>query len=95
MKASGTEAIAPLPRRSKLRYLAASLFYDALGSIRRRLSQHEHFTNRRREYALYDIGEWTYGAPAVEGYRGSESLKIGKFCSISGNVRIFVGEEHR
>jgi acetyltransferase-like isoleucine patch superfamily enzyme len=82
-------------RRSKLRYVVASLFYDALASIRRRVSEHEHFTNRKREYAQYYVGEWTYGSPAVEGYRGNESLKIGKFCSISTDVTLFVGGEHR
>jgi acetyltransferase-like isoleucine patch superfamily enzyme len=41
------------------------------------------------------IGEHTYGKPRVI-YRGEKtSLTIGKYCSISTHVVIFLGSEHR
>jgi acetyltransferase-like isoleucine patch superfamily enzyme len=42
----------------------------------------------------WTIGEFTYGCPAVYG-KNQAKLHIGKFCSIAGGVRIFVGHEHR
>lgn len=41
----------------------------------------------------YEIGEYTYGVPKVVFPRGK--LKIGKFCSISWNVTIYLGGNHR
>jgi acetyltransferase-like isoleucine patch superfamily enzyme len=41
----------------------------------------------------YEIGEYTYGVPKVVFPDGR--LKIGKFCSISWNVTIYLGGNHR
>ncbi len=41
----------------------------------------------------FEIGEYTYGFPTVVYPNGK--LKIGKFCSISWNVTIFLGGNHR
>jgi acetyltransferase-like isoleucine patch superfamily enzyme len=41
----------------------------------------------------YEVGEYTYGFPNVVYPNGK--LKIGKFCSISWNVTIFLGGNHR
>lgn len=41
----------------------------------------------------YEIGEFTYGVPRVEFPHGR--LKIGRFCSISWDVTIFLGGNHR
>jgi acetyltransferase-like isoleucine patch superfamily enzyme len=41
----------------------------------------------------WTVGEFTYGRPTVVGREAK--LRIGKFCSIAGGVRIFVGHEHR
>jgi acetyltransferase-like isoleucine patch superfamily enzyme len=43
----------------------------------------------------HEIGEWTYGSPDCR-YQsfGNAKLKIGKFCSIAPDVRIFLGGEH-
>ena len=45
------------------------------------------------EHWGWDIGDFTYGQPAIIGREAS--LSIGKFCSIAGNVRIYLGHEHR
>jgi acetyltransferase-like isoleucine patch superfamily enzyme len=43
----------------------------------------------------YPIGDYTYGKPRVI-YRGEKAgLHIGKYCSISTRVVIFLGSDHR
>ncbi len=43
----------------------------------------------------YEIGEHTYGKPRVLSWGEGATLKIGKYCSISSGVTIFLGSEHR
>ncbi len=43
----------------------------------------------------YEIGEHTYGKPRVISWGEGATLKIGKYCSISRGVTIFLGSEHR
>ena len=50
---------------------------------------------RNPEYSAFNIGEWTYGRPTVLSHNDGATLKIGKFCSIAGNVTILLGGEHR
>jgi acetyltransferase-like isoleucine patch superfamily enzyme len=42
-----------------------------------------------------EIGRGTYGEPVVYDWGEGSKLKIGNFCSISLNVMIFLGGEHR
>lgn len=42
-----------------------------------------------------EIGDFTYGIPMVRSWREDEHLKMGKFCSIADNVKIFLGGEHK
>lgn len=46
-------------------------------------------------YDCYQIGEWTYGNPKILSWGEGSTLKIGKFCSISDEVTILLGGEHR
>ena len=54
----------------------------------------------RDQYArLFDpdkvqIGDFTYGIPIVRTWGENARLKIGKFCSIGGNVKIYLGGNH-
>ena len=41
------------------------------------------------------VGAFTYGVPNVAVYKKDESITIGKFCSIAGDVHILSGGEHR
>ena len=41
-----------------------------------------------------DVGDFTYGQPIVHIWDEATKLKIGKFCSIGGNVQILLGGEH-
>jgi acetyltransferase-like isoleucine patch superfamily enzyme len=43
----------------------------------------------------YTIGDHTYGKPRVISWGEGASLTVGKYCSISRNVIIFLGSEHR
>lgn len=43
----------------------------------------------------YDIGAFTYGKPEVFGLNQGARLKIGKYCSFAGGVKIFLGDNHR
>ena len=54
------------------------------------------FTKDAPGFARYAIGDYTYGVPRVLEW-GEEvgRLRIGKFCSISAEVTIFLGGEHR
>ena len=42
-----------------------------------------------------EIGDYTYGKPLVFHWEENTKLKIGKFCSISDEVKIFLGGNHR
>ena len=40
------------------------------------------------------IGDFTYGIPIVRTWGEDTKLTIGKFCSIGGNVKIYLGGNH-
>lgn len=51
--------------------------------------------NQNPKFAKYEIGDWTYGNPYIKSWDEKTRLRIGKFCSIAGNVQILLGGEHR
>ncbi|WP_353855570.1 CatB-related O-acetyltransferase [Bacillus sp. Bos-x628] len=55
------------------------------------------FLNQRSELTSYDIGDFSYAGPDFQVLSWGEgaTLKIGKFCSIANEVKIFLGGEHR
>lgn len=42
-----------------------------------------------------EIGDYTYGMPKVLQWGENANLRIGKFCSIAEEVKIFLGGNHR
>lgn len=80
--------LAPL----RCRRLGAS----ALHKMRRpRNRKPKYFTNAALAGDDVEIGDYTYGMPAVL-FRGEGArLKIGKFCSIAGGVTVFLSGNHR
>jgi len=53
----------------------------------------------RIQQAMYtdeqiEVGEFTYGRPIISKWDNETKLRIGKFCSIGGNVQILMGGEH-
>lgn len=83
------------PLRSWLRMHS---YYDAqsLAELRRYATPLLSETRAIRELAGYDIGAWTYGCPTCRYQEfGDATLKVGKFCSIAPDVRIFLAGEHR
>jgi chloramphenicol O-acetyltransferase type B len=61
------------------------------------------FRNREIEYFIictdkkrtYTIGRGSYGEPEILDWDDGTSLHIGNFCSISADVKIFLGGDHR
>lgn len=43
----------------------------------------------------FEIGEFTYGTPVIRWWGEDAKLKIGRFCSIAANVKIYLGGNHR
>ena len=42
-----------------------------------------------------NFGKYTYGVPEIKFYNNYAKLTVGNFCSIGGNVKIYLGGEHR
>lgn len=43
----------------------------------------------------FEIGEFTYGKPVIRWWGEKVKLKIGRYCSIADNVKIYLGGNHR
>lgn len=52
------------------------------------------FMAGNRRYSRYQVGEWTYGDPAIHSWNEDAKLRIGKYCSIAVEVEILLGGEH-
>ena len=44
---------------------------------------------------IMKIGKYTYGKPSVVHWNTQAKLSIGNYCSIAGNVHIYLGGNHR
>lgn len=56
--------------------------------------RHPFYTNKNKKYKHLQIGDYTFGKPAL--YCGEDGkLTIGKFCSIAAGVTVYAGAEHR
>ena len=53
------------------------------------------WTNQKKEFARFSIGDWTYGSPTVRNWEQNTNLTIGKYCSIAEPSTILLGGEHR
>ncbi|AFL85071.1 acetyltransferase (isoleucine patch superfamily) [Belliella baltica DSM 15883] len=62
---------------------------------RKKSDKHKIYTNEFSEFKQYEIGSYTYGHPLVLDWNEGTTLKIGKFCSIADDVKIFLGGNHR
>jgi virginiamycin A acetyltransferase len=47
------------------------------------------------KYGRYEVGEYSYGKPLIIRGKKCGRLKIGKFCSISSEVKILLSGDHR
>ncbi|MBN8530527.1 MAG: CatB-related O-acetyltransferase [Alphaproteobacteria bacterium] len=54
-----------------------------------------YYTKRMITHPQAEIGEYTYGIPALRWFAPGVKLKIGKYCSISSEVNIILGGNHR
>lgn len=79
----------------RMRWEAQRSAFGLLAAVRPDLAR------RRRQAGLIQsgrltVGPYTYGTPHVVMYPGDEQcVRIGSFCSIADDVRIFVGGNHR
>lgn len=51
--------------------------------------------NFRKQYPDYSIGINNYGVPNIKNPHDKATLKIGSYCSIAPNVKIYMGGMHR
>jgi len=49
----------------------------------------------KEKYSQYEIGKGTYGVPEIYDWNEGSTLIIGSYCSISSNVKIYLGGHHR
>lgn len=73
------------------------IFKSILAKVRNRMGPDPEpiWMNRNPRYARYEIGNWSYGRPNIFGWGNpSESLRIGKFCSLAWESNILLGGEH-
>lgn len=54
-----------------------------------------NFLSQDFAFSDYSIGRYTYGKPKIYSWNGETKLSIGSFCSISEEVAILLGGEHR
>lgn len=65
-----------------------------IGRVRRIQKRNSLFTKDQLLGRGFSIGDFSYGKPSVLEFGEKTNLKIGKFCSIATNVRIFLGGNH-
>lgn len=53
------------------------------------------FMRDNPQFSRYQIGEGTYGSPAVLAWGTETTLQIGNYCSLAEGVVIMLGGEHR
>jgi acetyltransferase-like isoleucine patch superfamily enzyme len=51
--------------------------------------------SRQPAYRACVVGRYSYGSPALHFAGSGAQLRIGQFCSIADQVKIFLGGEHR
>lgn len=53
------------------------------------------FSNRLINQSNAQFGDYTYGIPTIFDWGEGKKLKVGKFCAIASDVKIFLGGGHR
>ena len=80
--------------------MVKSRWFDRVAKCLKRFRRKDHrdsgtFMQRNPQYAGHNIGEWTYGHPAIPSADHVDPVTIGRFCSIASGVTIFAGHDHR
>jgi len=88
--------INPLYGNTKSAFRILSIELNPFCKKRRRpeISRYAQYTRDILKGKNFEIGDYSYGTPTVLPHPGRK-LKIGKFCSIAGGVRIQLGGIHR
>lgn len=61
-------------------------------ATRRRL---DRLMDRQAAFKSHSVGRFSYGCPRLYFANSGAKLRVGQFCSIADDVRIFLGGEHR
>lgn len=67
---------------------------EGINHLKRKIKPGVTFMSQDPAYKNYQIGKFTYGCPRIIKYHKNANLKIGNFCSIAEEVKIFLGGEH-
>lgn len=59
------------------------------------MSRKKRYTKEFLQGEQFEIGDYTYGRPEVYGLNQGAVLRVGKYCSFAGDVKIFLGDNHR
>tara|TARA_R110002050_G_scaffold74772_4_gene160147 strand:+ start:51082 stop:51684 length:603 start_codon:yes stop_codon:yes gene_type:complete len=78
-----------------MKYLKKILKKIGIISVEASKTEKPFFTKDIFKNTKYCIGDYSYGKPKVLFENEKANLFIGKFCSISENVTIFLGGNHR
>ncbi|MCL9805118.1 CatB-related O-acetyltransferase [Flavobacterium amniphilum] len=79
----------------KVKKTVKKLFFGKQEGLKQEKQAAVFFTNEFDAYKNHSIGDYTYGNPLLLFENDAAKLKIGKFCSIAGEVKIFLGGNHR
>ena len=55
----------------------------------------KRFTKDFLQGKCFEIGDYSYGVPDVHAQQQGSVLRVGKFCSFAGGVKIILGDNHR
>ncbi|HZC82302.1 MAG TPA: CatB-related O-acetyltransferase, partial [Nitrospiraceae bacterium] len=77
--------------KSLFRYFASRIIHRTSWPERKDLT---FFTKFNKQYAAYQIGDWTYGRPDIIWGDEGATVRIGRFCSFASGVMILMGSEH-
>lgn len=82
-----------------LKIFPLSQFFPGLRKQRKveklRSKPERSLINFKRKYPGYQIGNNNYGVPNIKNPHDAATLRIGSYCSIAPNVKIYMGGMHR
>jgi len=67
---------------------------SALRKKKRIAERSKFFLSKKKKFAPYSIGKYSYGNPDVIDWHDGAILKIGNFCSIAAGTVFLLGGNH-
>lgn len=79
----------------KFKHLLIAIWHKLFSQANKLPRFHRDQTRYRRVYPQFEFGPCTYGMPDVRYWDKVSMLRVGAYCSISKNVQMFLGGNHR